>query len=354
MKRIAYIEIDTHAEIAQSFIDVTEGMTDFLIDFYVSKKIKDQIKETNASIHLSDSSMILEQLKTESYDLVIIGTVHRYFNTFLTITEKYNSAIIVHNLNFSKTSKLNLLKSILKSDTIYRLKLLAKEGLLNVSKVYKQTNNFLVLDEEMSNNTVMYLPLFFTKNIDFKTDETLKIVIPGGVSQQRRDYQKVILKIKEIDDYLRKNELKKQLEFVFLGKAKDAELHNLEHLEKSLHCISIHYFKERVSSEIFNQKMSEADFLWCPIQDKTEFFSQAEIYGKTKMTGNLGDAISFGKIAIFPENYQSKQGFIIPEKREILTQFEDLKNNTFNFEKEYSKDVVQEKLRHVFEKLLAI
>jgi hypothetical protein len=45
--------------------------------------------------------------------------------------------------------------------------------------------------------------------------------------------------------------------------------------------------------------MQKADVLWCPIQQKTMFFSQEEIYGKTKMTGNLGDAIKFGKQAVF-------------------------------------------------------
>jgi hypothetical protein len=30
-------------------------------------------------------------------------------------------------------------------------------------------------------------------------------------------------------------------------------------------------------------------------------FQHKEIYGKTKMTGNLGDAIAYGKLAVFPK-----------------------------------------------------
>jgi hypothetical protein len=76
---------------------------------------------------------------------VIIGTVHRYFNTFLAITKKYNTAVITHNLNFTKASKFDL-KSIFKGDIIYRLKLWWKEGLF-YSSVYQKSKSLLVLDE---------------------------------------------------------------------------------------------------------------------------------------------------------------------------------------------------------------
>ncbi|HEX7869012.1 MAG TPA: hypothetical protein VF455_02775, partial [Chryseobacterium sp.] len=129
MKKIAYIEIDTHAEIAADFIDLMEDSKEFAVDYYFSEKIKKQIHESNENVFLSDNSMILDQLETKKYDLIIIGTVHRYFNTFLNITQKYKTAVIVHNLNFSKASKLDLIKNIFKEDVLYRLKLWWKEGL---------------------------------------------------------------------------------------------------------------------------------------------------------------------------------------------------------------------------------
>jgi hypothetical protein len=53
-------------------------------------------------------------------------------------------------------------------------------------------------------------------------------------------------------------------------------------------------------------------------------FQHKEIYGKTKMTGNLGDAIAYGKLAVFPKNYPSKLKFIIPEKENIFEQLKSL------------------------------
>ena len=50
------------------------------------------------------------------------------------------------------------------------------------------------------------------------------------------------------------------------------------------------------------------------------------------MSGNIGDAIKYGKIAIFPENYANSQAFIIPENTNIeeqLVTYGKLMNDDF-------------------------
>ncbi|WP_415326143.1 hypothetical protein [Chryseobacterium sp. MMS23-Vi53] len=348
MKKIAYIEIDTHAEIAQDFIEIMQDSAEFSVDYYFSKKIKDQIKDSEQNISLSDSSMILDQLKSKKYDLIIIGTVHRYFNTFQAIVEKYNTSVIVHNMNFIKASRFSLIKSIFKGDTIYRLKLWWKEGLFYSSKVYQKAKNLLVLDEELSSKQFKFLPLFYTKNFEKSENKVLIIVIPGGVSQQRRDYDHVF----NIIENLKTDE---KFIFTFLGKAKGNELEKLEKLSKNLpQNILLKFFSERVTQTDFEKWMQKTDVLWCPIQKETEFFSQKEIYGETKMTGNLGDAIKFGKLAVFPSNYPSKLDFIIPQQENIIMQFNELKNSNYDFQGNYNKKIVQEKLEQVLNSLISI
>jgi hypothetical protein len=346
VKKIAYIEIDTHAEIAQAFMDIMKGSQDFAVDYYFSKRIKDQIIDIHETVFLSDSSMILDQLKGKGYDLVVIGTVHRYFNTFLAITKKYNTAIITHNLNFTKASKLNLLKSVFKGDVIFRLKLWLKEGLFYNTKVYQTSRSLLVLDEALTSGRHQFLPLFYTRDFDKARNENLVVVIPGGVSQQRRDYTYIFKTIQNLNT-------DKRYEFVFLGKAKDHELKELEQLSQRLsENINITYFSERVSSENFEKWMQKADVLWCPIQQDTEFFSMKETYGVTKMTGNLGDAVAYGKWAVFPGNYPSKLDFIIPGKENVLEQLRALSETPFDFYKTYSKEVVQKKLEQFLTSLI--
>lgn len=354
MKKIAYIEIDTHAEIAQSFMEIMNGADSFSVDYYFSEKIKNQIVENGESVFISDSSMILDQLKSKKYDLIIIGTVHRYFNTFRIIAEKYNTSVIVHNINFANISALNLFKSIFKADLMYRLKLWWKEGLFYSSKVYQKAKNLLVLDDELSSERFRFLPLFYTKYIEKPDSKVLTVVIPGGVSQQRRDYKRVFSAIKKMEDLYNSDLQKKLIEFVFLGRAKNEELKQIKDLERSLKYINITYFSERVSQADFDKFMLEADVLWCPIQQETAFFSQQEIYGKTKMTGNLGDAIKYGKPAVFPENYHSHLAFIVPEKSDVIKQFGELKNFHFDFQKDYNKNVVQQKLIILLNSLISI
>lgn len=347
MKKIAYIEIDTHAEIAQAFMNIMEGSQYFSVDYYFSKRIKDQVNETGSDVFLSDSSMILDQLKTKEYDLVIIGTVHRYFNTFLAITKKYNTTVITHNLNFTRASRFDLIKSVFKGDVIYRLKLWWKEGLLYAGKVYQTSRSLVVLDEALISERHQFLPLFYTKTFAQSENESMVIVIPGGVSQKRRDYHYIFKTIQQ-------SETSRPCEFVFLGKAKDRELKELEKLSQKLpENIRITYFSERVSAEDFEKWMQKADVLWCPIQELTEFFSLKETYGVTKMTGNLGDAVAYGKYAVFPSGYPSKLDFIIPEKENILEQLNELTHLHFDFQKYYNKIEIQKKTEEILFRLIS-
>lgn len=346
MKKIAYIEIDTHAEIAQAFMDIMKGSQEFSVDYYFSKRIKDQINHSDEPVFLSDSSMILDQLKGKDYDLIIIGTVHRYFNTFLAITKKYNTAVISHNLNFIKASKFDLIKSVFKGDIVFRLKLWLKEGLFYKTKVYQTSGSLLVLDEALISGNYQFLPLFYTRDFDKTKNENLIVLIPGGVSQKRRDYAYIFKTIKNL-------KTDKPCRFVFLGKANGHELKQLRQLSEKLPGnIEITYFSERVSSEDFERWMQKADVLWCPIQLETEFFSMKETYGLTKMTGNLGDAIAYGKLAVFPGKYPSKLDFIIPEKENVIDQLTELSETSFDFYKTYGRKEIQKKLEQFLHSLI--
>ena len=357
MKKIAYIELDTHAEIALNFMELIQDSKAFSVDYYFSEKIlrffgfaqNDKLPE---NIKKETPENLIQQLSTNNYQLVIIGTVHRYFNVFEKVAEQFNTSIICHNLNFVKASNLNLLSSIFKEDFQFRLKLLLKEGLLRKSKVYQKAKNLLVLDRGFENfvrkplvyaqsDKYKFLPIFYTKFLEKPKNETYTIVIPGAVSQKRRNYERVLKSIKIFHF---------PFEIIFLGKASGKELEMLQDFEKSKpDNISIKYFKEKVPQDVFDDYMQKADVLWCPIQQETEFFSQKEIYGVTKMSGNIGDAVKFGKSAIFPENYPSNYSFIIPEKGSLGDFLFIKKDVDFS---EFSKEKVLQELEKTIFALL--
>lgn len=72
------------------------------------------------------------------------------------------------------------------------------------------------------------------------------------------------------------------------------------------------------------------------------------------MTGNLGDAIKYGKLAVFPENYPCQLDLIIPEQQDILKQFQELKDTDFDFQLKYNKNTVRENLEKVLNSLISI
>ena len=349
MKKIAYIELDTHAEIALNFMELMNDSKAFSVDYYFSEKIlrffgfaqNDKLPE---NIKKATPENLIQQLSTANYQLIIIGTVHRYFNVFEKIAEKFNTSIICHNLNFVKASNFDLLSSVFKEDFQFRLKLLLKEGLLSKSKVYKKAKNLLVLDRGFDSaqpDKYKFLPIFYTKFLEKPNNPIFTIVIPGAVSQKRRDYERVLKSIKIFHF---------PFEIIFLGKASGKELEILQNFEQSKpENISIKYFTEKVPQDVFDNYMQKADVLWCPIQQETEFFSQKEIYGVTKMSGNIGDAVKFGKLAVFPENYPSKYSFIIPEKGSLGDFLFTKKDVDFS---EFSKEKVLQELEKTIFALL--
>jgi hypothetical protein len=349
LKKIAYIELDTHAEIALNFMELMNDSKAFSVDYYFSEKIlrffgfaqNDKLPE---NIKKATPVNLIQQLSTNNYQLIIIGTVHRYFNVFEEVAEKFNTSIICHNLNFVKASNFDLLSSIFKEDFQYRLKLLLKEGLLRKSKVYEKAKNLLVLDRGFDSaqpDKYKFLPIFYTKFSENSDNPIFTIVIPGAVSQKRRDYERVL---KSIKNFCFPSEI------IFLGKASGKELEILQYFEQSKpENISIKYFTEKVPQDVFDNYMQKADVLWCPIQQETKFFSQKEIYGFTKMSGNIGDAVKFGKLAIFPENYPSNYSFIIPEKGSLGDFLFIKKDVDFS---EFSKEKVLQELEKTIFALL--
>ena len=345
MKKIAYIELDTHAEVASSFRELISDSAIFSVDYYFSEKILKLLQlSENQNVIKCDFQNLLNKISKKNYDLVIIGTAHRYFSTFYKISKYFNCAVICHNLNFTKLSEYQLFKKIFLKEFRYRLKLLLKEGLLLSPKFYKMMKHKLVLDEALSSGEFTFLPIYFTKNFTQKNNnESLKIAVPGTVSQQRRDYEHILENLEKF---------KSKTEVVFLGTAGGKELEAIKNFEKAKpESVEIKYFTNKVSQENFDAEMKTSDVLWCPIKQETVFFSTKEIYGKTKMSGNIGDAIKFGKVALFPQFYPENQNFIFSEEENLEAQFQQLKVWKPDFS-DFDKNEVRMKLEKVLESML--
>src|SRR5690606_19300974 len=202
--------------------------------YYLSEKVFKQIEKRSINSIITIPDELLGMLKVRKYDLVIIGTAHRYFNVFKKISQRYNTAIIVHNQNFARLRKLQLIAIIFQEDLAYRLKLLLKEGLLAAANLHHQVSHLLLLESSGGKGAFKPLPVLFNEFNIKNNSETLTIVIPGSVSQQRRDYAGVLQNLKHF--------FRTEVEVVFLGKAAGPELKRIiEFVEVKPENVKLYY-----------------------------------------------------------------------------------------------------------------
>jgi hypothetical protein len=129
-----------------------------------------------------------------------------------------------------------------------------------------------VLDEAFRSEKYKFLPLFYTKDFEKPSEAKLVIIIPGGVSQKRRDYKRIFSKIKEIEKSAKEGSVpEKLIEFVFLGKAKGSELKEITDLERSLEYVTIQYFPERFLRKILKSGCRKLMFYGVRFSRKQNF-----------------------------------------------------------------------------------
>jgi hypothetical protein len=128
---------------------------------------------------------------------------------------------------------------------------------------------------------------------------TINIVVPGTLDSRRRDYKDVFVFLKKA------NARQLSVHVCLLGGNVEGISSDIindcnEYLRSFMNLTFYH--DAFISSSDFQRKMNEAHFIWVPsvirstIEDDIE-----EIYGVSKTTGNLFDAIRFARPLILPE-----------------------------------------------------
>jgi hypothetical protein len=130
-----------------------------------------------------------------------------------------------------------------------------------------------------------------------------KIIIPGSVDPNRRNYTEVV-------EALTHHPLPHPIELVILGDCQTghgaeiiASLQNLEFPN-----FRLRFFKGYVSETVYEQEIRTADVLWSPLRlHKTSSRNSPETYGQTTASGLTADLLLNNAPALVPA------GFIIPE-----------------------------------------
>ncbi len=305
-KKIAFIELETHATILIKWHELLIDIPEFEYHFFLHYKLKDKVEKLPDSKKTFINS--LDEFKIDTYDLIIVNTFHRHFQDFNEIFKSNKVLCILHNLNFSLFFKSISLKNVIteKQQFLYFLKLYIKERISRSRRIISKSDFIAVLSKTLKDyssvkipdNRIEVLNLNYNKSHSIESSDKLKVVIPGNVSSKRKDFSLVFDVISQLNPV-------SKLEFIFLGSTREIKLkEKLMLLEtKNSNKVATTFFENYVPEKEYNRIISSADILFCPIKSKTSFYWVDEFYGKTKVSGNESDCITYGKVGVFPESY---------------------------------------------------
>lgn len=224
-------------------------------------------------------------------DCVILPSPEYHPIWYLPLLEKegrtYSVISIAHNLNSDFfANQRNILRDAIFVNT---------DSIGVIDDCLKET----LLKENIEKQIYVFPPLFCEneKAIDVTAHDKLHLTVTGIVEGRRKDYKQVVKALELVEEY------HPQIKLVLLGKANSLYaqgiINELKIMEKTgLELVS---YKDYVSNEEFERQMQETDCVIAPVVRQTIFENTIEEYGKTKVTGAIGDLISYAKAGMIVE-----------------------------------------------------
>lgn len=168
-----------------------------------------------------------------------------------------------------------------------------------VMSLYPSAASFL--DEKISKPVGWFLPEFY-RPMEFPETSKLRIVVPGTISSRRRDYDFVF----DVIESLPTTKVKLEL----LG-APGSDSESILSRARNLIEQGYEILKptEWVGPELFHESLTQADVILSPVRVTHYHGGGKERLGKTKTTGNIGDAVRSGTPIFMPSEFPVKQPF---------------------------------------------
>ncbi len=148
---------------------------------------------------------------------------------------------------------------------------------------------------------VLYLPFLWNEGIGSVKSDCFHIVVPGTVNQRSRDY----LSVKKLIQRMANTSGLPPCKITLLGKAASpAEVKLVNEMKKAAtQNVALVTFDNHLSSADFDAIMRSADLLLLPLQPSWQYGVVREIGGISCLSGNIGDMVRYGKMALIPKHY---------------------------------------------------
>lgn len=235
---------------------------------------------------------------SSAFDLIILNSIDFRHLMIYKALQKQEACIVVtlHDINnFFKPKYSWRPKTILRS--LGKI-LLAKKA--DAFFVYAKAMQEYILSKQYTTKPVFLLPPVITKAQNPRPESPVFVItIPGSIDKKRRDYKLVLECFSKLSTKYSQN-IKLFLAGRPVGKYGYEILQTANNLKQKGHSIS--FYEQEIPENIFRGIIEETTLLWSPLCIDTLVHDRiAETYGVTKMSGNIHDAIRYGKPLMVPD-----------------------------------------------------
>ena len=295
--RTCVIETHYHSEYLNTLIHLFPKS-----DVYLTRPVYDDLPEDSQNLSstffISHSNQKIKEfisgIETQNYDLLFVNTIQPSMVDlpyWLNFKPKCKSILTLHNLNAWKNKSFPLRPNLLRSaDSFlsgkYTKRVLSNFQFLNV--VYEPMVQ-TATDYFGSDHKILNIPFSFAlEKVESEKSKNIRFVIPGTVSDKRRDYTPVLEAFKKLfSEY-------DNVHLMLLGK-------NVDGIDIKNSGEKFISFKETVPRESYNYHMKNSDAIIVPSQKTSHTVNMTEeVYGYTK-SPNIHEAIKFRKPLLIPD-----------------------------------------------------
>ncbi|MBN2187002.1 MAG: hypothetical protein JW732_06090 [Dehalococcoidia bacterium] len=325
MRRIGILEvIEAHHGLAGSckiFNTENNKVTVFTSE-PIFARIKDELEigEYELVIKRKEESDLrflkrVERICNERIDLLVVNTIRIW--PFLFFKPKCKKIAEIYNANWWFKSTRSLRDRVRSIREVGRHGLLAPmlngiTGSIIRKMILRRYDGIIVeyqaIKEYITRNfnykkNIYVLPNFPYECVEpFNEDEKIRFIVPGTISEKRRDYLAVIDIFREIF-----HRYHKRIELYMLGAPQGEYGQEIMNRCRNLknEGYNIFYFEEYIPESMFREKFSKADVIIAPVKLNFTLLGLGfdEVYSITKGAGVTSDCIKYAKPFIAPEKF---------------------------------------------------
>ena len=324
--QIGILEINRHIPVLYSFIKILSTPETHITIFTtpdLNKRLQTYLtgNEQLTIIMQKDKesrSHFLKRVKTYTnthLDVLLVNTIHEvmfHLLPFRHLNPQKKMILTIHHVNTWLKQKIvfkpfHLLMTIETNIASILIKTLILKNYDALNVIYRPLKDYIETQTNYQKPVFTLPTSYYDPTTEFTTEQkqpgTLKVIIPGLIQEQRKDYTPILNALQILpENYL------KSLEICIPGLPVERFGQQVHQQFKALQQkgANIILFNEFVPDDLFDHLHKDSDIIICPIRIQTRSDNlTTEAYGSTVGSGVIYNGIQYIKPLIIPQEFNN-------------------------------------------------